>query len=67
MEHNLTVAGGSTDKSKYMLSFNYLDQDGIEIANFYTRYSVRVNTEFNVKNVIRLGENITLYNQNNNG
>ncbi len=66
MEHNLTVAGGSTDKSKYMLSFNYLDQDGIEIANFYTRYSLRVNTEFNVKNVIRLGENITLFNENSN-
>ena len=66
MNHNLTVAGGSTDKSKYMLSFNYLNQDGIELENFYKRFTVRANTEFNVKNVIRIGENIQLYTEQTN-
>jgi TonB-linked SusC/RagA family outer membrane protein len=61
MNHNLTVAGGSSDKSKYMFSFNYLNQDGIEIENYYKRFTVRANTEFNVKDVIRIGENIQLY------
>jgi TonB-linked SusC/RagA family outer membrane protein len=59
--HNITVSGGAPDKSRYMFSFNYLNQQGIEIDNFYKRYTVRANTEFNVKKNIRIGENIQIY------
>src|SRR3954464_12224965 len=56
--HNLTVSGGSQDKSRYLFSLNYFNQQGIIIDNFYKRYSARMNTEFNIKNNIRIGENV---------
>ncbi|GAB3959970.1 TonB-dependent receptor [Spirosoma harenae] len=56
--HNLTVSGGAPDKSRYLFSFNYFNQDGIVINNFYKRYSARVNTEFTLKKNIRIGENL---------
>ncbi len=59
MSHNLTVSGAN-DKTRYMLGFNYFDQKGIVIENFFKRYAVRLNTEFNVKNTLRLGENLAL-------
>ncbi len=61
VNHNLTVSGGSPDKSRYMFSFNYLNKDGIQIENYYKRYTARINTEFNIKNNIRIGENIQIY------
>ncbi|WP_207632867.1 SusC/RagA family TonB-linked outer membrane protein [Foetidibacter luteolus] len=61
MNHTLTVSGGSADKSKYLASFNYFNQDGIVINNFYRRYSARFNTEFNVKKNIRIGSNMQVF------
>lgn len=54
--HNVSVSGGS-DKSSYLFSVNYLNQDGTLIHNYLRRYSARINTVFNVKNNIRIGEN----------
>jgi len=59
--HTITVSGGSQDKSRYLASFNYFNQDGIVIENFYRRYSARFNTEFNVKNNIRIGSNMQVF------
>jgi TonB-linked SusC/RagA family outer membrane protein len=59
--HNLSVSGGSPDKSRYLFSLNYFNQDGIVLHNFYKRYSARLNTEFNVKNNIRIGENLQVF------
>lgn len=56
MNHNLTVSGGA-DRSRYMMSFDYFDQKSIMAFSFYKRYSLRLNTEFNVKKNIRIGEN----------
>ena len=64
--HNLTVSGGA-DRSRYMFSFNYFDQDGIIIENFFKRYTARINTEFNIKKNIRIGENITILSSQSNG
>lgn len=58
--HNLTVSGGA-EKSRYLFSVNYFDQDGILKNNFYKRYTVRLNTEFSIKNNIRIGENLQVY------
>jgi TonB-linked SusC/RagA family outer membrane protein len=60
MNHNITLSGGTTDKSRFLASFNYFNQDGIVKENFYKRYSARVNTEFNIKNNLRIGENLQL-------
>jgi TonB-dependent starch-binding outer membrane protein SusC len=65
MNHNISLSGGA-DRSRFMFSFDYFDQKGIVIHNFYKRYTVRANTEFNVKKNIRIGENIqVLYSQDN--
>jgi TonB-linked SusC/RagA family outer membrane protein len=59
--HNVTVSGGASDKSRYLFSLNYFNQDGIVINNFYKRYTARINTEFNIKKNIRIGENLQVY------
>lgn len=63
--HNIAVSGGA-DRSRYLFSFDYFDQKGIVIHNFYKRYTTRLNTEFNIKKNIRIGENLqVLYSQDN--
>ncbi|MDQ3681899.1 MAG: TonB-dependent receptor [Bacteroidota bacterium] len=57
MNHNLSVSGGA-NKSRYLFSFDYFDQKGILIYNFYERYTARINTEFNIKDNIRIGQNL---------
>lgn len=55
--HNLSVSGGS-ETGNYVLGLNYFDQDGIIEFTGYKRYSIRANTNFIIKNKIRLGENL---------
>jgi len=57
--HTVTAAGGS-DKSKYLISLGYLNQQGTMLFTYLKRYTVRANTEFNIKNTVRVGENIQL-------
>lgn len=56
--HQLGLAGG-TEKGQYNLSANYFKQDGTVIDSYYQRYQVRANTSFNVRNWLRVGENMT--------
>jgi TonB-linked SusC/RagA family outer membrane protein len=58
--HNISVSSGS-DKSSYYFSVNYLNQQGIADFQYLKRYAVRANTQFNIKNTIRIGENAYLY------
>jgi TonB-linked SusC/RagA family outer membrane protein len=58
--HNLTASGGS-DKSTYLFSFGYFNQQGTLINTYLKRYSVRANTAFNVKDNIRIGENAYVF------
>lgn len=58
MTHDLKVSGGG-DIGNYLFSFNYLDQQGTLKETFRTRYSIRANTEFNVSDNIRIGENLS--------
>lgn len=57
--HTLTVSAGS-DRSSYLFSINYFNQEGTLINTYLKRYDVRANTVFNVKNSIRVGENAYL-------
>ncbi|HTQ27782.1 MAG TPA: SusC/RagA family TonB-linked outer membrane protein, partial [Puia sp.] len=66
MNHNLTVSGGS-DRNKYLFGLSYFNQDAILINSFYKRYTARANTEFNIKKVIRIGENLQLTASETNG
>lgn len=58
--HTISAAGG-TDKSTYLFSLGYLDQQGTLIETFLKRYSARINTQFNINKNIRFGENAYIY------
>lgn len=59
LDQNLTVSGG-TDKSKYLLSLGFLDQEGTLVNTYLKRYSGRVNTSFSLGEHIRIGENLNV-------
>jgi TonB-linked SusC/RagA family outer membrane protein len=62
--HTVTASGGS-DRSSYLFSVNYFDQEGTMLNTYLKRYAARMNTLFNVKNNIRIGENAyVMYKQN---
>lgn len=49
---------GATDKSKYYVSLNYLDQEGIIICSDYKRLSFRGNVEAEVNKYLTVGVNL---------
>jgi TonB-linked SusC/RagA family outer membrane protein len=53
--HTITASGGSS-KNSYLLSLNYLDQQGTMIYTYLKRYAVRINTIFNINDHFRMGE-----------
>lgn len=57
--HQLTASGG-TENSNYLFGLNYFNQEGIVSFTGYKRYSLRANTSFKIKNVVRVGENLQL-------
>ncbi|MEX2232958.1 MAG: TonB-dependent receptor [Cyclobacteriaceae bacterium] len=65
-EHNVSISGG-TEKTKYLFSLGYLDQQGTLINTFLKRYSARINTEFNLAKNIRIGENLNIIHRENPG
>ncbi|MEI7736742.1 MAG: SusC/RagA family TonB-linked outer membrane protein, partial [Ferruginibacter sp.] len=57
--HQLTLSG-ATDKSSYSLGMGYLNNEGTLMGTYFTRYSIRVNTEFKPVNWLKIGENMQL-------
>ncbi|MEP6683602.1 MAG: SusC/RagA family TonB-linked outer membrane protein [Parafilimonas sp.] len=57
--HNLTFSN-ATEKSRFLLSLNYFDQQAITILQFYKRYNVRMNSEFTLMKGVRIGENFSI-------
>lgn len=55
--HQLSVSG-ATDKSNYALSARYFDNKGILQGTYFTRYTLRVNTESKPAKWLKLGENM---------
>ncbi|MFC5412743.1 SusC/RagA family TonB-linked outer membrane protein [Larkinella bovis] len=58
--HNLTASGG-TEKSNYLLSLGYINQQGTLIETYMKRYSARINTAYKVGKNIRIGENANVF------
>ena len=54
--HQIGISG-ATDAGRYAMSMNYYDQKGIMEYTSFKRYSMRVNTEFNLGKRVRIGEN----------
>ncbi len=57
--HNISVSGGS-DKANYFISGGYMDQEGIELAQAFTRYSFKANSDIKVGKILRFGESILI-------
>lgn len=61
-QHNLSVVGGS-QKTKYLLSANYMDQAGIVENNNASRLTFRLNLDQDISSWIKVGVTAT-YTQN---
>lgn len=62
MTHNVQVsASGGNEKTQFMVSGNFLDQDGVVDRTYYTRYSVRgnINHKFNDRFSLSVKLNMT--------
>ncbi|MFS4493095.1 SusC/RagA family TonB-linked outer membrane protein [Maribacter sp. 2308TA10-17] len=57
--HNVTVSGGS-EKANYFISGGYLDQEGIERQQAFTRYSFKANSDIKVGKRLKFGESILI-------
>ncbi|HWV69508.1 SusC/RagA family TonB-linked outer membrane protein, partial [Chitinophaga sp.] len=64
--YQLSISGG-TDKVRYLVSGNYLNQDGIIINNNFKRYTARVNLDATLSERIKIGSNFTASRTVNNG
>lgn len=58
--HTVTLSSGN-DKSTYLFSLGYLNQQGTAQFQYLERYSLRANTSFNIKEHLRVGENAFLF------
>ncbi|MDR0682071.1 MAG: TonB-dependent receptor [Dysgonamonadaceae bacterium] len=69
--HYLSIDGGD-DKAAYMASINYFDQEGTIIGSSYNRLTLRLNTSYQMRKWLKIGENLSFtssenYNINGNG
>ncbi|HWK03553.1 MAG TPA: TonB-dependent receptor [Puia sp.] len=60
-QHNLSLSGGNA-KTRYFISGNYINQQGVIRGSDLTRYNGRINIDQVVSNKIRLGVNIVTSN-----
>jgi TonB-linked SusC/RagA family outer membrane protein len=57
--HTISVSGGN-EKTRYFLSGNYFDQDGIYIESNLKRYQIRINADHEVNPRLRIGNSVTI-------
>ena len=57
-QHNISISGG-TEKTKYMISGNFFNQEGIIEKNSMQRYTGRANFEQQVSKYVKTGINLT--------
>ncbi|SDF04701.1 TonB-linked outer membrane protein, SusC/RagA family [Pricia antarctica] len=57
--HNVSVSGGN-EKATYYISGGYLDQDGIERAQGFSRYSLKANSDINVGDRLKFGQSLLI-------
>ncbi|HMH24473.1 MAG TPA: SusC/RagA family TonB-linked outer membrane protein, partial [Puia sp.] len=63
-QYDLSVSGGS-EKTKFFLSGQFLDQTGIIVSNKYKRYSGRFNVDHQAKDWLTVGINLSFARSNN--
>lgn len=62
-EYNLS-ASGNVDKINYYLSLGYLDDTGIINRTGFTRYTARVHADYQAKEFLKMGTNMSYTNSN---
>jgi len=58
MSHTLSASGGS-EKATFFVSGNYFDQEGIFLGGRLTRYQLRVNGDYSINKILKIGNAIT--------
>lgn len=61
---NFSTRGGS-DKTQYMLSLGYMDQQGVIIESQFKRYSLRINLDQKISEKIKIGNSLNISYTNN--
>jgi len=56
---------GGNDKSNYMVSANYFDQNGTIIGSSYKRLTLRLNTSYQMRKWLKVGQNLSFANSSN--
>ena len=56
--HQLSLSGGS-DKGMYNMSMNVYDEQSVAQHFYFKRYSTRLNTSFDIRPWLRVGENLS--------
>lgn len=64
--HQLTFSGGD-DRTRYLVSGGYFDQEGIVIGSDFKRLSIRANFERNYSQAFKFGANLYFSNSVSNG
>lgn len=59
--HSISISGGES-KTRYFISANYFDQEGIIKGSDYKRLSARINIDSQVKEWMRTGVNLNISN-----
>lgn len=66
--HNLSASvQNSSEKGSVLLSGNFINQNGLMDNTFYRRYSVRVNSDYNISKHVKVGENLMVSRWSNRG
>ncbi|AGA79964.1 SusC/RagA family TonB-linked outer membrane protein [Echinicola vietnamensis] len=58
-KHTLSLSGGN-ESTKYYLSGEYFNQDGVAIGSGFERYSMRLNLDNEVRDWLNIGVNLAL-------
>ena len=56
--YNLSVDGGN-DKGHYALSANYFGQEGTIIGSNYNRFTIRLNSDYEIRKWLKVGEHLS--------
>ena len=65
--HNLNASvSNSSEKGSMMFSGNYISQNGVAKYSKYKRYTIRLNSTYNLSKYVTVGENLMVARWNNN-
>ncbi len=66
--NNLSASvSNSSEKGSFILSGNYINQNGLMNHTFYRRYTARLNSTYNISKVFSVGENLMIAQWNDRG